>query len=123
MTRSASWSIFFVGLTGRRLLKTVPIGIPSPILSAPRKRPIGVLKLPSLDPRPNREVETGYSATFFRPDRSVSRCFRTEISILVAGLFFIGNGGKMRRGSGKEKLSRGDRRRHRGGGRGIAAGP
>src|SRR4051794_22393464 len=98
MIRSSSRNNFFVGFTGRRLLKIVPIGTPSPILSATRKRPLGVFKLPAFDPRPWREVEIGYSASFFRPDLSARRCFRTEISILVAGLFFIGNGGRMRRG-------------------------
>ena len=80
---------FFVTLTGRRLLKTVPSGIPSPIASAMRNSPVGVLMLPSFDPRPNREVETGYVPSFFRPDFNVSRCSRTEMWIFACALFFI----------------------------------
>src|SRR5262245_5541440 len=48
------------GRSGTRPTKTVPFGISLPIFSATRKRPVGVLKLPSSVPIPNRDVETGY---------------------------------------------------------------
>jgi hypothetical protein len=71
-------------------LKTVPSRIPSPIVSAMRNLPVGVFMLPSFDPRPNREVETGYVANFFRPRFKVSSCARTEMWMLACALFFIG---------------------------------
>lgn len=90
MTKSSARSALFVTLTGRLLLKTVPTGIPSPILSLIRNRPIGVFMLPSRVPTPKREVETTYTARLFLPDFSVSRWFRIEIEIFVCALFFIG---------------------------------
>ena len=50
----------FVRLKRNAPTKTVPCGISLPIFSATRKRPVGVLKLPSSVPIPNRDVDTGY---------------------------------------------------------------
>ena len=44
---------------GLRLLNTMPLGCPLPILEAMRWAPSGVRQLPFLSPRPNLEVLTG----------------------------------------------------------------
>ena len=54
-----SWSSASVPMrpVGSRLMKISPGTAPSPIFSAMRKRPVGVLLLPGSLPRPKREVE------------------------------------------------------------------
>jgi hypothetical protein len=40
-------------------LNSAQSGAPSPIFSATENLPVGVLKLPGSNPKPNRDVETG----------------------------------------------------------------
>ena len=89
MIKSSAPKAFSVALTGRRLLKIVPTGIPSPIFSAIRNLPVGVFMLPSFVPKPNREVEIEYAPSFFSPNFNVSRCLLTEMWIFDCALFFI----------------------------------
>src|SRR4026207_1537085 len=64
-----------------------------PIFSATRKRPVGVLKLPSSVPIPNRDVDTGYVRIGWSFSFTVSCWSRIEtwmlfIRILLATNFF-----------------------------------
>jgi hypothetical protein len=56
---SSVWRRRFVGLKRNAPYENGSVGISLPIFSATRKRPVGVLKLPSSVPIPNRDVDTG----------------------------------------------------------------
>lgn len=60
-----------------RALKMVQRGADPPILRAIRNRPVGVFRLPSRQPSPNLEVETGNSAAILRPCKTFRVCVAT----------------------------------------------
>src|SRR4030095_7556373 len=67
----------------------VPFGISLPIFSATRKRPVGVLKLPSSVPIPNRDVETGYVRIGCSFSFTVSCWSRIETWMLFIRIFLL----------------------------------
>src|SRR5258707_2813327 len=77
------------GCSGTRPTKTVPCGISLPIFSATRKRPVGVLKLPSSIPIPNRDVDTGYVRIGCSFSFTVSCWARIETWMLFIRIFLL----------------------------------
>src|SRR3954464_741242 len=75
------------GRNGSRLLKMVPLGISWPIFSPTLNWPRGVLLLPSSEPRPKRDVETGNERIVLPSCVTSSFCFSTETWIVVWALF------------------------------------